>query len=65
MRSQTLGLRVASVVFGVMALAQLTRVILHGGVTAGGHWIPLWASAVAFFIFAALSLWMWSLSRLK
>jgi hypothetical protein len=65
MRSQTFGLRVASVIFGLLALAQLTRVILQAGVMAGGHWVPLWASAVAFFIFGALSLWMWQLSRLK
>jgi hypothetical protein len=65
MRSQTFGLRAASIIFGLVALAQLTRVFVQAEILVAGHWLPIWASAIAFFIFAALSLWMWQLSRLK
>ena len=65
MRSQIFGLRVASIIFGLVALAQLTRVFLQADILVAGHWLPIWASAIAFFIFASLSLWMWQLSRLK
>ncbi len=65
MRSQIFGLRVASIIFGLIALAQLTRVLVQASVIVASRWLPLWASAIAFFIFAALSLWMWQLSRLK
>ena len=65
MRRQILGLRVASVIFGLIALAQLVRFIVRGSVTIGGHALPLWPSALAFFIFGGLSIWMWTLSREK
>jgi hypothetical protein len=63
MHSQILGLRVASVIFGLIALAQLARFIIRGSVIVAGHALPLWPSALAFFIFGGLSIWLWSLSR--
>jgi hypothetical protein len=63
MRSQIIGLRVASVIFGLIALAQLARFVIGGRVIVGGHALPLWPSALAFFIFGGLSIWLWSLSR--
>jgi hypothetical protein len=63
MHSQILGLRVASVIFGLMSLAQLVRFIVRGRVMFGGHMLPFWPSALAFFVLAALSVWLWNLSR--
>lgn len=63
MSSQIIGLRVASLVFGLIALLQLARVVLGVGVIVAGHWLPLWPSALAFVILAGLSLWLWGLSR--
>ena len=63
MHSQIVGLRVASVVFGLISLAQLIRFIVRGTVIVGGHPLPLWPSALAFFVLAALSVWLWNLSR--
>ena len=63
MRSQIIGLRVASVIFGLIALAQLVRFVIGGRVIVGGHALPLWPSALAFFIFGGLSIWLWNLSR--
>lgn len=65
MRSQIVGLRVASVIFGLMSVAQLARFIVRGRVIIGGHWLPLWPSAIAFFVLGALSVWLWQLSREK
>ncbi|HTM09090.1 MAG TPA: hypothetical protein VL754_11925 [Verrucomicrobiae bacterium] len=63
MRSQIVGLRVASVIFGLISLAQLARFVVGGRVIVGGHALPLWPSAIAFFVFGGLSVWLWSLSR--
>ena len=63
MNSQTLGLRVASVIFGLVSLAQLTRVVTRAEVLVAGHPLLLWPSAVAFVVAAGLSVWMWRLSR--
>jgi len=63
MNSQTTGLRVASVVFGLMAIAQLVRLVIRPEILVGGYSMPLWPSVLAFIILGGLSLWMWKLSR--
>ena len=63
MSPQIAGLRVASVVFGLMAIAQLVRIVIRPEVLVGGHLMPLWPSVLAFPILGGLSLWMWILSR--
>ena len=63
MKSQITGLRVASIVFGLIALAQLVRLAIRPEVLVGGHLMPLWPSALAFVISGGLSLWMWKLAR--
>ena len=62
MNSQSVGLRVAGVMFGLVALAQLARLVLRFEVLVNGHVVPLWPSALAFVIAAGLSVWMWQLS---
>jgi len=63
MNSQILGLRVASVIFGLMSIAQLVRLLIRPEVLVAGHLMPLWPSALAFVILGGLSLWMWKLSH--
>ncbi|MBO0727033.1 MAG: hypothetical protein J2P52_15620 [Blastocatellia bacterium] len=63
MRSQITGLRVASVVFGLMALAQLMRLITHPPVFVAGSPMPLWPSFLGFIIMGGLSFWMWALTE--
>jgi len=63
MKSQSLGLRVASIVFGFISLAQLTRLIIRAEVLVAGYRLPLWPSALAFVILGGLSLWLWKLAR--
>lgn len=64
MNSTSLGLRVAGTVFGLMAAAQLTRLLLHAEILIAGQRLPLWPSGLAFAILGALSLWLWRLARL-
>jgi hypothetical protein len=62
MDSRIVGLRVASVVFAIVGLAQLVRLLLRPEVLVAGHLLPLWPSMVAVVIAAALSVWLWKLS---
>ena len=62
MKSSVLGLRVASVVFGLMSLAQLARLLIHPQVLVAGHEMPLWPSVLAMVVLGGLSLWMWKLA---
>jgi uncharacterized membrane protein len=63
MNSQILGLRVASIVFGLMSAGQLARLFINPEVLVAGYRMPLWPSALAFVFLAGLSLWLWKLTR--
>jgi hypothetical protein len=63
MSSQILGLRVASIIFGLMSLAQLLRLLIQPEVIVAGNQLPLWPSALAFVVLGGLSIWLWKLSR--
>ena len=65
MTSTTTGLRVASVIFGLVAIGHLLRLIKHAQVTVGSHHFPMWGSIVALIVTVILSIWMWRLSNLK
>jgi hypothetical protein len=64
MRSQVLALRVGGTIFGLMALAQLARlVVFHRLVVAvGTHRFPLWPSVIAVIILGGLAIWQWKVS---
>jgi hypothetical protein len=63
MNSQTMGLRAAGVVFGLMALAQLMRLIIQPVVMVAGHLLPLWPSILALIILAGMSYWLLRLTH--
>ena len=63
MNSQIRGLRVASVVFAIVCLAQLWRLFAQLEVVAGDYRIPLWFSAVAALVTGTLSIWLATLSK--
>jgi uncharacterized membrane protein len=65
MNSQFVGLRAAGVVFALLAIAQLTRLIIRPEVVVAGHLVPLWPSVLAVIVLAVLSIWMWSLARVR
>ena len=62
MNSPTCGLRVASVVFGLMCLGQLLRIILRFQLLVGHHYVHRWHSAVAVIITGLLCVWLWMLA---
>jgi hypothetical protein len=62
MNSPALGLRVASVVFGLMGLGQLIRIIAHIQVLANGCPVGRRWSALGVLVFAALCVWLWMLA---
>jgi hypothetical protein len=64
MKSQVLGLRVAAIFFGLLALGQLCRLMIRPEVLVAGHYLPLWPSALALVILGGMSVWMFRLSRL-
>ena len=64
MKSQILGLRVASVLFGLMTVAQVMRLVIRPEVLVAGHLVPLWPSALAVVILGSLCIWLWKLSAL-
>lgn len=55
--------RTASVLLGLVALAQLARVVFQVEVTIGGKTMPMWASVVAFLVAGALSMALWREAR--
>ena len=66
MNSQSLGLRVASIIFGVMCLVHAWRLLFsHFTVQLGSHLLPLWGSGVALVVTGGLSIWMCRLSSGK
>jgi hypothetical protein len=65
MNPQILGLRVASIVFGLMSVAQLIRLLIRPEVLVAGYLMPLWPGALAFIILGGLSIWMWELARVQ
>jgi lipopolysaccharide export LptBFGC system permease protein LptF len=50
---------VASILFWLIALAQLLRVLFRVEVAAGGINIPIWVSILAFIVLGALGIWLW------
>jgi hypothetical protein len=54
---------IAALVLGLVALAQLLRLVLGWSVVVNGFAIPLWASAVAFLVAAGLAAMVWREAR--
>jgi hypothetical protein len=65
MNSPTTGLRVASIIFGILAIGHVVRLITHAQVTVGTHTIPMGLSWIAVIVSAILCIWMWRLSNLR
>ncbi len=63
MNSQLVGLRVAGGLFEIMALAQLSRLLIRPEIRVAGHRVPLWPSGLAFLATASLGGWLLQLSR--
>ena len=65
MNSQRNGLRVASVIFGLVALVHVFRLFKHAKVSFGSHVLPMEVSWIGIIIFGGLCFWMWRLSATR
>ena len=64
MKAQIVGLRVASIIFGLITLAQVARLVIQPEVVVNGYLMPLWPSTLAVVILGGLCIWLWKLSAL-
>ena len=55
--------RVSGTLFGLIALAQLTRSLMGLPAQVGTMTIPVWWSVVAFLVTGSLALWAFRASR--
>ena len=62
MNSQQMGLRIASLVFALVAVFHILRLVRHTAVTIGTHVVPMELSWVAIIVALILCIWMWRLS---
>lgn len=62
MNTSVMGLRVASVIFGLAGIAHLLRLLMELEAMIAGHRVPVWFSAPGFIIAGALCWWLWRLS---
>ena len=62
MKSQIVGLKVASIIFMVMALVHVSRLFFHWTVAVGGREFGIWPSMVVALVALVLSIWMGSLA---
>jgi len=65
MKRQNLALRVAGTLFGLMAVAQVLRLLIRPEVLVAGHLFPLWPSMVAVVVLGGMSIWLWKLALEK
>ena len=49
--------QVSGAFFGLLAVVQLTRVVLHWPVQVADVAVPLWASIVAFLVALTFTIW--------
>ena len=62
MKSQIVGLKVASIIFMLVAVAHVSRLFFHWTVAVGGREFGIWPSMVVAFVALVLSIWMGSLA---
>jgi hypothetical protein len=62
MNSPRTGLRVASALFGILAIGHLLRLINQAPVTIGTLTIPMAVSWIALVLAAILCVWLWRLA---
>jgi hypothetical protein len=65
MLSKKFGLRVAGLIFGVVAILHLIRLLLSVPVLISDYSLPVWVSYVGFVVTAFLSAWFWKLASYK
>lgn len=62
MKSQVIGLKVASVLFLLVAIGHLARMVLGWKITIGSYAFPMWPSVVVIVVAVVLGVWLWMLA---
>jgi hypothetical protein len=62
MNSQRTGLRVAALIFAIVAIGHAVRLFNHSQVMIGSYSVPMGLSWVALIGAGLLCIWMWRLS---
>jgi hypothetical protein len=62
MSQQTLGLRVASTVFGIVAAAHALRLATRAELVIAGWEVPFGVNVLGLLIAGSLCVWLWRLS---
>lgn len=62
LHSQSLALRISTVLFGLFAIGHLGRLLFQPEVRIAGHTMPLWPSVIALLFGAALAVWLGSMA---
>ena len=65
MNAQATGLRVAALVFALVAIGHLWRLFAKAQVVIGTTQIPMWISVAGLVVAGTLSIWMWRLSSAR
>jgi hypothetical protein len=65
MNSQTTGLRVAAIIFGIVAIAHAVRLYTNSRVIVGHYHVPMGLSWVGLGIAGALCIWLLTLSSTR
>jgi hypothetical protein len=51
--------RIASVIFGIIALLHLLRLFFHLEIMVDDHHVPVWVSIIGFVVTATLCVGLW------
>jgi hypothetical protein len=65
MSSQTTGLRVAAIVFGIFALGHAARLYTHAKVVVASYQIPMQVSWIGVIVGGVLCIWLLTLSSTR
>jgi hypothetical protein len=61
--NQRFGLRIASLIFALIAIVHVIRMVVGLQIQIGAQTIPMWPSAVAAVLFGVLAVWFWRLAN--
>ena len=65
MKDKNLALRIAAIILGIIAAANLARILFDVSVVIAGWPLPAWVNWLGFFGTAFLCGWLWSMSESK
>ena len=60
-KNKNLGLSIASIIFGLVAIVHASRLLWHFSIAFNGQELPLYFNIIGLLVAGYLSVWMWSL----